>query len=132
MTVRGACLCGAVRYVVSAPLTEPHACHCTQCRKQSGHYIACASAPKDAVAIEGLDHITWYAASPDARRGFCRHCGSHLFWDDGGDEWSINAGALEAPTGIKIGRHIFVADKGDYYDLDDGLPQFDAYPPRHA
>ncbi|MFK7941352.1 MAG: GFA family protein [Paracoccaceae bacterium] len=131
MKTRGSCLCGAVRYEVAVPLTEAHACHCTQCRKQSGHYIACASAPKDAVSIDGADHITWYQATPGIGRGFCRQCGAHLFWDDGGEEWSINAGALKAPTGIKISRHIFCADKGDYYEITDGLPQFYAYPTDH-
>ena len=32
-------------------------------------------------------------------------------------------GALDAPTGLRLGKHIFVADKGDYYDIADGLPQ---------
>jgi hypothetical protein len=32
-------------------------------------------------------------------------------------------GAFDGPTGTKLTKHIFVADKGDYYDIADGLPQ---------
>lgn len=130
MSVRGSCLCGAVWYSVSAPIRGMHACHCTQCRKQSGHYVAAASAPRDAVSIEGDDAITWYVSSPGVRRGFCRTCGSHLFWDHAElDTLSLNAGALEAPTGARMEMHIFCADKGDYYEIGDELPRFEAYPP---
>jgi hypothetical protein len=131
MTTRGSCLCGAVRYTVDGPLRNVMACHCTQCRKQSGHYVAAAAAPRDAVAIEGADAITWFEASPGIRRGFCRICGSHLFWDDPAqDSLSLNSGALEKPTGIRLEGHIFCADKGDYYEITDDLPQHAAYPER--
>ena len=127
--MKGACLCRAVTYEVSAPLRGLHGCHCTQCRKQSGHFVVSASAPRDAVASNGAEHLSWYSASPGIRRGFCRICGSHLIWDaDGDPELSLNAGAFESPTEIEMERHIFCADKGDYYELDDGLPQYEAYP----
>lgn len=129
MTVKGSCLCGAVRYTIDGPMRDMHGCHCTQCRKQSGHYVAAANAPRTAVKVTGEDAITWFEASPGIRRGFCSICGSHLFWDDPTfDTISINAGALEAPTGLRMAAHIFVADKGDYYEIADGLPQYDAYP----
>lgn len=129
MTVRGSCLCGAVRYTVEGPMRDVLGCHCTQCRKQSGHYVAAANAPRAGVTIEGAEALTWFEASPGIRRGFCRTCGSHLFWDDGAkDTLSLNAGAMEQPTGLKMEGHIFVADKGDYYDITDDLPQHDAYP----
>ena len=35
----------------------------------------------------------------------------------------VALGALEGPTGLQLERHIFVAEKGDYYDIADGLPQ---------
>jgi hypothetical protein len=57
------------------------------------------------------------------RRGFCATCGSNLFWDAGTERVSIFAGTLDAPTGLRLAGHIFCADKGDYYELADGLPQ---------
>ncbi len=121
----GSCLCGAVRYSVSGPLREIVACHCSQCRRQSGHHLAATRAPAAALKIEGEAAITWYRASELADRGFCRHCGSRLFWRPvSGDTVAIFAGTLDSPTGLTLERHIFVADKGDYYEIADGAPQF--------
>lgn len=37
------------------------------------------------------------------------------------------AGCLDSPTDMKIGKHIFVKDKGDYYEITDGAPQIEKY-----
>lgn len=118
---RGSCLCGAVTYRVTAPLRPVIACHCTQCRKTSGHHVAATAAPRESVAIDGV--VQWYRSSPAARRGFCPTCGSNLFWDGPGSHLSIFAGSLDGRTGLATAGHIFCADKGDYYALTDGLPQ---------
>ena len=129
MTVKGSCLCGAVRYEVDGPLRDVSACHCTQCRKQSGHHVAATSAAKADLTVEGQDRITWFSSSPGYRRGFCGTCGSHLFWDcEESDKTSIFAGSLDDATGLKVFEHIFVADKGDYYEIADDVPKFDTYP----
>ena len=126
---RGACLCGAVRFRTEGPLRGVIYCHCSQCRKQTGHYYAATNVVGDRLEIEGAEDVTWYAASDFARRGFCRQCGSALFWKHNhSDIVSVMAGAFHAPTGLKGEAHIFVADKGDYYSIDDGLPQFAASP----
>ena len=119
---RGGCLCGAIRYRVAGPLRAVIACHCRQCRKTSGHHVAATSAARRDLRIEG--EVTWYASSPDARRGFCGVCGANLFWEPrGAERVSIFAGTLDGPTGLRIDRHIFCADKGDYYDIAGGVPQ---------
>lgn len=122
--IEGACLCGRIRLRITGPLPAAVACHCTQCRRQSGHYWASTEVARDALAVEGAEHVGWYAASPDVRRGFCTGCGSFLFWDPlGKPTISVAMGALANPTGVRLERHIFVDDKGDYYDIGDGLPQ---------
>ncbi|MBO6636780.1 MAG: GFA family protein [Roseitalea sp.] len=122
----GGCHCGAVRYTVTGPLRDVIYCHCTQCRKQTGHFVAATRAADDALDIAGADALTWYAASPDAKRGFCRHCGSLVFWKrDGSDMTSIMAGSMDRPTGLVASHHIYAADKGDYYEIADGLPVFE-------
>lgn len=121
--IKGSCQCGNVRFEIAEPLTGATACHCNQCRKQSGHYFASANTPKAAVSVTG-DGLTWYPSSEKVRRGFCRHCGSWLFWEPVFKDWtSVALGAIDGPTGLRLERHIFVADKGDYYDIADGLPQ---------
>lgn len=122
----GGCHCGAVRYTVTGPLRDVIYCHCTQCRKQTGHFVAATRVADEALEITGADDLTWYAASPDAKRGFCRHCGSLLFWKrDGSDKTSIMAGSMDLPTDLVASHHIYAADKGDYYEIADGLPVFD-------
>ena len=94
------------------------------CRKSSGHFFASTDVPRAALTIHGADKLTWYRSSEKVRRGFCSTCGSSLFWDPiQKDRIGIAMGALDSPTGTRLGMHIFVADKGDYYDIADGVPQ---------
>jgi len=66
--------------------------------------------------------VTFSLSGP--RRGFCRRCGSNLFWDPfEGEVTQVSLGALDAPTGLKLERHVHVASMGDYYQIADGLPQ---------
>ncbi len=120
----GSCLCGAVRFTVSGALPGPDACHCSICRKHSGHFFVSADVPKDALTISGAENISWYASSDRVRRGFCATCGSSLFFDPPHRDWiGVAMGAFDGPTETKIALHVFVADKGGYYDIADGLPQ---------
>jgi hypothetical protein len=120
----GSCLCGSVRFTVLAALEAPVACHCTQCRKQTGHFFASTNVLRANLQLQGQEHITWFQSSAKVRRGFCSKCGSTLFWDPPHKEWtSIAMGAFDAATQTHLERHIFVADKGDYYAIGDGLPQ---------
>lgn len=128
-THRGHCLCGAVRFEVSGPMPEASACHCSICRRTTGHFEAGVDIIRADVTITGQDAITWYRSSPDVRRGFCATCGSPLFFDNQTFETlGINLGAFEKPTGTRLAQHIFVGDKGDYYDIADGLPQYATIP----
>lgn len=80
--------------------------------------------PRSLLTIHGAENITWFQSSEKVRRGFCSKCGSSLFWDPVKADWiAIAMGAFDLPTDTKLAKHIFVADKGDYYDIVDGLPQ---------
>jgi hypothetical protein len=121
---KGSCMCGAVRFEVAGELPGPDACHCTQCRKQSGHYFVSTDVPRSALTVTGDEALTWYRSSENVRRGFCSVCGSSLFWDPIHRDWiGVAMGAFESPTGTRVHIHVHVADKGDYYDITDGLPQ---------
>src|SRR5688572_25720020 len=111
---KGSCLCGAVTFEVSGELPGPDACHCTQCRKTSGHYFVSTDIPRPALTVHGADNVTWYRSSEKVRRGFCKTCGASLFWDPIYKDWTAVAmGAFESPTGTKVAKHVFVAFKGD-------------------
>ena len=120
----GSCLCGAVRFKVEGPLPPPDACHCRQCRKQSGHVFASTDVPRAALTVEGEDSITWFRSSERVRRGFCATCGSTLFWDPPARDWiAVAMGAFDDLTDTRLAKHIFVVEKGDYYTIADGVPQ---------
>jgi hypothetical protein len=120
----GGCLCGRVRWRATGPMEAITACHCSQCRRQSGHFMAFSATTEAALAVEGADGLSWYKASREASRGFCATCGSHLFWRrDGASSVSIAAGSFDGATGLALVKHIFCADKGDYYTISDGVEQ---------
>lgn len=122
--ISGSCLCGAVAFEIDGDLPTANVCHCAQCRKQSGHYWASTDIPASALRLTRDDGLRWYRSSAKVRRGFCAICGSFLFWDPlTRDEIAVAMGSLDAPTNGRLESHIFVAFKGDYYDIADGLPQ---------
>ncbi|WP_421779426.1 GFA family protein [Kiloniella litopenaei] len=125
----GSCLCGDVQFDIMGDLRDSVACHCNQCRKTSGHFVSATAVSRDEFKITVDKGLKWYHSSNRARRGFCNNCGSSLFWDqDGRDKMGIMSGTIDGETGIKTSNHIYVAKKGDYYDLDDVLPKHKTYP----
>ncbi|AJE47640.1 GFA family protein [Celeribacter indicus] len=125
--VRGRCDCGGVRFELPAVRDTVILCHCSQCRRISGHVWASTEAPFDSLTFIAGDSLRWYASSDRATRGFCATCGSSLFYRrNGAAGLAIAAGCLEDTTGMRIGKHIFVADKGDYYPRPEDAPAFDS------
>lgn len=129
--IHGSCLCGAVRLEVQEPLERaPEACHCTQCRKQTGSYLIAVNVRRSALKVLGEDAVAWYQSSAKVERGFCRICGSTLFWKPNieGYEWTgVAMGCIDTPLSLAVAKHTFVADKGGYYEINDGAPQHLAY-----
>lgn len=125
--IHGSCLCGAVRLEIREPLEHaPEACHCTQCRKHTGHFWVGVNVRRAALQVRGADSVRWYRSSEKVERGSCAVCGSTLFWNPviEGYAWTAVAmGCLDARLDLKISKHIFVDDKGGYYELGDGAPQ---------
>ena len=122
---KGRCECGAVAFKIEGALENPSLCHCSQCRRLSGHAWSGAWLQQSDLNFSHKDGLTWYRSSDHAERGFCAKCGSSLFYHliNDEDRMSVAPGCLDAPTGLNI----YVADKGDYYDIGDGLPQLDRY-----
>ncbi|SMH59580.1 GFA family protein [Azospirillum agricola] len=126
----GGCLCGGVRFLATERPMGVVNCHCGQCRRFHGHLGAYITVPRDTVFFDADSTLVWYRSSDKAERGFCGRCGSSLFWKGDGNAWvDIAAGTLDQPTGLTTLRHIFVADKADYYAIDDGLERFDGTAP---
>lgn len=124
---KASCLCGAIKLDVMGCLADVEACHCRLCRKWSGHIGVTVEVARDSVITHGKAHLQWYHSSEKVRRGFCRHCGTSIFFDPLDQQkhhWiAIAMGIFDTPTHTQLTHHIFVAEKGDYYEIDDGLPQ---------
>ena len=128
MSVKGSCECQGVVFELTGELRDVVFCHCSQCRKTSGHYWAATQVSKGNLNLTKATSLSWYDSSDKARRGFCSVCGSSMFYERKGiDKISVSAGSLEIPTSLDRMRHIYVASKGDYYDISDDLPQFEEY-----
>lgn len=118
----GSCLCGAVTFTATGPLRDVVACHCSQCRRTSGHYWAATSVPLDRFALTRDEGLEWFRSSESAERGFCRHCGASLFWrPEGEGRMGFSPSALEDDPPVRLTSHIFTEDAGDYY-APEGAP----------
>ena len=129
--IEGSCLCGAISLSVRGSLEQsPEACHCVQCRKHTSSFLMSVNVRKSALSVTGEANIGWYRSSEKVDRGFCRICGSTLFWkpDIEGYEWiGVAMGLFDRPLERKLSKHTFVSEKGAFYDILDGLPQHDRY-----
>ena len=125
--MRGSCLCGGVRYLITGPLTDALNCHCSMCRKAHGAAFRSRAAvgAADFRWLSGEEMITWYESSPGNHRGFCRACGSPLLsrFDDNPLVYGLPLGALDEDPGVKPEKHVYVADKAAWFDITDDLPQ---------
>jgi hypothetical protein len=112
--VQGTCLCGAVAYRAQGPLYATSHCFCSQCQRQHG--IAGSYGNVAAVGFtitRGADRITYYVKSPKGRCGFCRTCGSMLFWrgTDTPERVAITLGTIEPAWTGEVEREWFADQK---------------------
>ena len=129
--IKGSCLCGAVRLEIDEPLEKaPEACHCSQCRKQTGNFFVGVNVRRTALRVIGEDRVTYYPSSEKVRRGFCGTCGSVLFWKptiEGYGWTSVALGCLDTDMKLEIAKHTFVGEKGTYYEITDDAPRLETY-----
>ncbi|MEM9199511.1 MAG: GFA family protein [Pseudomonadota bacterium] len=115
----GHCLCGAVRFTLDEVPQEMEACHCADCRRMTG------GAPLLSISVlcNGLHFnedapIGVYRSSDWAERGFCRKCGSTLFFRMRGSERvGLSPGLLDDMNGIALTSEMFFEDQPDGYCL---------------
>lgn len=127
----GGCLCESVRYEIRGPMRNIINCHCGKCRRFHGHTGAYTSVLREHLVLIKEAGLKWYRSvtdeTPNVHRGFCRECGSSLFWDPRGarSKIAVAAGSLDDPAELKTIGHVWVSQKAGYYEITDGLPRFD-------
>jgi hypothetical protein len=132
MTIHeGGCLCGKVRFRVSAPALDTGYCHCRMCQRNTGApVVAWATFPAASFSwISGQPGT--YASSTEAKRSFCATCGSYLVFEGAAfpGEISVNTATLDAPESFPPRKHIFAGTRIPWLHVADDLPTYTDYGP---
>ncbi|MDR3096749.1 MAG: GFA family protein [Paraburkholderia sp.] len=131
-TLRGQCLCGAVRYRVKDAFGYAFNCHCSQCRRATGSaFKPFAGIERASLRLEqGEGHLLIHGAPDAAHDVHCRHCGSLLYSVvRAGAFVHVTMGTLVDTPSIQPEGHIFVGSRAPWHEIADTLPQHDEFPP---
>jgi len=126
----GRCACGSVSYSVDGPLRDVYNCHCTWCRRISGHFMAATQVALDDFILESGESLVWWSPNEEDEYGFCSTCGGTVLWRTEGypGRISIFAGSLDKPTGLTTIATGYSKYASDYHRLDDTLPASPSIP----
>jgi len=111
----GRCLCGAVTFAAEEVETDHHACHCGMCRRWAGG-SGFLGATAHGVTFTGREHIGTFASSAWAERGFCKLCGTNLYYLLRPTQtYTMSVGAFDDQGPFRLVREIFIDRKPDGY-----------------
>lgn len=114
---KGKCLCGSIQIVAEKMSRELDVCHCEMCRRWAGGPLMSVFCGSD-LEIDGDEFLTVYDSSPWAERGFCKKCGSGLFYRlKNSGHYYVSAGIFENAEDIVFHSQIFIDKKPDYYSF---------------
>ncbi len=126
-TVRGACLCGAIRFEAKLPSKFCAHCHCSNCRRAHGAaFVTWVGFRSSQLRFtHGAAELRDYDTDTEARRSFCGKCGTTLFyrgprWDD---EIHVTRASIEDEIDRAPGGHVYVDHAASWWSIDDQLPQ---------
>ena len=127
----GHCLCGGVRFEVTAePLTAGY-CHCTRCQRRTGTAASAQArtAPGALRITRGAELVrAWEPPDDGWPKCFCSECGGAL-WSTSRDDppvYGVRLGTFDEDPGIRPGHRQFVAYAVPWEPIpDDGLPRYD-------
>ncbi|URD53558.1 GFA family protein [Chroococcidiopsis sp. CCNUC1] len=114
---KGSCLCRAVSLSTNSMNHHIAACHCSMCRKWGGGALLAVECGSD-VSFQGEENIGIYQSSEWAERGFCKQCGSHLFYRlKQNKQYYIPAGIFDNDEGLVFEHQVFIDEKPAYYSF---------------
>ena len=127
-TLNASCLCKGIDIKIKGEFRSIINCHCIQCAKTHGNYAAYTSVLEENIIYKSKNTLKWFISSTKAKRGFCKTCGSSIFFKRFGSKAiHISAGLFKNPTKLKTASHIFTANMRDYYKISDNLPKYKKY-----
>lgn len=137
MTVlTGKCLCEAISYEINGDLGAIYNCHCSKCRRWHNAAFRTRASVKSSNFkwLSGEEHLSHYDSSDNIVKTFCSICGSSLISliKDNPDFIGVPLGAIDQNLNQKIVANIFVESKASWYEINDGLPQYEKWPPGGA
>ena len=119
--MKGQCVCGATTFTVELKNHDVHACHCSICRRQTSGVIMTIDVEQGSLQFTQDQHLSIYNSSDWGERGFCKCCGTNLFWRTKDQSYcNINAFALDQqPQDIKFDMEIFIDNKPEFYAFNN-------------
>lgn len=122
MSHTGRCLCGAVTVTAREVDQDAHVCHCSMCRRWSGGPALAVNA--SGVEFEGEESLERYDSSDWAQRGFCRRCGTNLFYYlKPADQYVLWMGMLDDVDRYRLADEIFIDEKPPGYAIAGDHPR---------
>jgi len=116
---KGSCLCGEVSFTAKKAIQSVGACHCGMCRKWGGGPLMAVDCGTD-VTFEGEKYISVYDSSEWAERGFCKKCGSHLFYRlKERKQHMMAAGLFDDNSMFEFDHQVFIDEKPSYYSFSN-------------
>ena len=122
--LNGSCLCGAIRYTITQPVTELRACHCSHCQKASGTAGSVnAPLPSEAFKITRGTPKRFVAKAASGRnlhRYFCGDCGSPIYSqrETTPNMVVVRAGGFDDPGPMKITANIWTKSARPWAHID--------------
>ena len=114
--ISGTCGCGAVTFTAEGDINGVVSCHCKLCQRLHGNYNPMILVEKSDFVFHTSDSLDWFDSSSEARRGFCRLCGSALFKEQkSGSKILVAVGCLDDTTDWKNIKSVFQDEAGSYY-----------------
>lgn len=133
LPITGGCLCGAVRYEISAKPLGGVNCHCRTCQKSLGAaYFPGLFVPAAAFTVTGhyKEYATVAASGNTVYRAFCHECGTSLFGRNSGfaDRRPVSAATLDDPGIYSPKKDMWVADAQPWDFMNPDLPKCQGNP----
>ncbi len=130
LPIRGGCLCGKVRYEVTAPFAFASYCHCTRCQRRTGTAAAASArvVPGSLRVTAGEELVAAWTPPGGFAKCFCSACGGALWSRDPAhpEVLSVRLGTVDGDPGIRPEYRQFVAYAAPWEPIpDDGLPRYD-------